>query len=391
MKIKETIYLDYQATTPIETQVWDKMVPYFREMFGNPHSSDHFLGWNASQALEKAATRVGMLIGSDSNEIIFTSGATEANNLALLGVSRRAAQGKRGRILVSTIEHKSMLAVSRILQDQLGYQVEYLPVDHEGLIDIAYLDETLNEDVLIVSIMAVNNEIGTIQNIEAISNMIRGYGAFFHCDAAQAPCALDINKFARIVDFISLSAHKMYGPKGIGALYIRHDLQEMVEPLIYGGGQQGALRSGTVPVPLCVGMGTAADLVMGEWGEQSRAELRKLRDNFIQQLQGLPWSITLNGPKKHRHPGNANLCFMGFSAHEILNSLQPYVAASTGSACTSGIPEPSHVLKGIGLSEQEIEGSIRFSLGRGTTPDDLAEAVQLIDKTLSDLAELKHH
>lgn len=388
MKINRTIYLDHQSTTPIDAQVWDKMVPYFAELFGNPHSSDHCLGWYASQALEKAGVRVGELIGSDPNEIIFTSGATEANNLALLGVGRKAAKGKRKRILVSTIEHKCVLAVCRTLHEQLGYQVEYLRVDDEGFIDLSDLKEILNEDVLLVSIMAVNNEIGTIQDIEKISKIVRDYGTLLHCDAAQAPCALNIQHYAEIVDFISLSAHKIYGPKGIGALYIRHDLQEAVEPLIYGGGQQGALRSGTVPVPLCVGMEAASELLIGDEGENSRLVLRKLRDDFIKQLMNLPWPISLNGPKSHRHPGNANVCFKGFSAHEILNSLQPYVAASTGSACTSGMPEPSHVLRAIGLSWQEVEGSIRFSLGRGTTQRDLAEAVQLIGKTLSDLAEI---
>lgn len=234
--------------------------------------------------------------------------------------------------------------------------------------------------------MAVNNEIGTIQDIAKISSIIRKHGAIFHCDAAQAPCAIDLSTIAKHVDLLSLSAHKMYGPMGIGALFIKRHLQELIEPLVYGGGQQSELRSGTVPVALCVGMGAAAALLGADEAREERQSIRRRRDRLVQNLMMLPWPIVVNGSEgDDRHPGNASMRFGGFSAHDILSALQPHVAASTGSACTSGIPEPSHVLKAIGLPADDAEASIRFSLGRGTTDADIEDTVQLIDKTLSRL------
>ena len=387
MKIGSTIYLDHQATTPVAPSVLTEMTPYFGDLFGNPHSSDHYLGWRSSRAVEDAAMQTARLIGADAGEIIFTSGATEANNLGLLGLGRRATGGKRRRILISAIEHKSVLVIGDVLREQLGYKVEYLPVDAAGLIDMAALQEALANDVLLVSIMAVNNEIGTIQDISAISEMVRKVGAFFHCDAAQAPCAIDLQDFSEFVDLLSLSSHKMYGPQGIGALFVRSDFQDCIEPLVYGGGQQGALRSGTVPVALCVGMGAAATLLISEDARSQRRALRECRDDFVRKLMSLPWSITMNGPEnKQRHPGNANMCFSGFDAHDILSALQPRIAASTGSACTSGIPEPSHVLRAIGISGENAESSIRFSLGHDTTDADIEEAVRIIDEIFSKLA-----
>ena len=388
MRISETIYLDHQATTPVDQRVLDRMLPYFRESFGNPHSADHSLGWKSSLAVEQAAAQVAGLIGGDPDEIIFTSGATESNNMALLGLARRAhPDSRRTRFILSEIEHKCVLAAGRTISDQLGFRVDCLPVDKEGRILLASLEDALDDDVLAVSVMAVNNEIGTIQNIRKISELARKVGAIFHCDAAQAPVSMDLREIAGDVDLLSLSAHKMYGPKGIGALYIRRDLQDKIEPLIYGGGQQMALRSGTVPTPLCVGMGAAAELLSGNEARQKRVLLRQRRDRFVEKLAGLPWSIRLNGPTgQSRHPGNANICFEGFFAQDILQVLQPHLAASTGSACTSGIPEPSHVLKAIGLSPEDAEASIRFSLGFDTTDADIDDAVNLIDNALGKLS-----
>ena len=387
MKMGKIIYLDHQATTPVDTRVLAAMNPYFVESFGNPHSSDHSLGWESANAVEKAAASVARLVGADADEIILTSGATESNNLALLGLGRRAAEGRRRRILVSAIEHKCVLASARVLQDQLGFTVELLPVDSEGFVKVAALEEALDDDVLAVSVMAVNNEIGTIQDIGRISELVRSHGAVFHCDAAQAPLAMNMEAMASQADMLSLSAHKMYGPKGIGAIYIARELQGQIEPLIYGGGQQNGLRSGTVPVPLCVGMGAAADIFAAADAEEKRAQLCRRRDTFIAMLMRLPWPIALNGPQgQARHPGNANIRFADFSAYDILSALQPHLAASTGSACTSGIPEPSHVLRAIGLGGEEAESSIRFSLGFGTTNADLEEAVRLIAETLTRLA-----
>jgi cysteine desulfurase len=390
MRIGKTIYLDHQATTPVHAEVLAEMTPYFGESFGNPHSSDHSLGWESSRAVENATGRVARLIGADVDEIVFTSGATESNNLALLGLGRRATGGKRRRILVSSIEHKGVFAVGRVLQDQLGYTVEQIPVDGEGCIVISALEEALDDDVLVVSVMAVNNEIGTIQDIRRISETVRQVGAVFHCDAAQTPIAMNMRSIAQYVDLISLSSHKMYGPKGIGILYIRRELQNRIEPIIYGGGQQSGLRSGTVPVPLCVGMGAAADILAADSVESKREALRRRCDAFVAKVTGLPWQIRLNGPTgQNRHPGNANIRFTGFSAHDILSTLQPRLAASTGSACTSGIPEPSHVLKAIGLDGDEAESSVRFSLGFGTSDEDIEEAVRLIEETLTRLSKAK--
>jgi cysteine desulfurase len=389
MKINGTIYLDHQATTPLDSRVFSIMAPYFCESFGNPHSADHCIGWKAAQAVEEAASRVAEMIGADTDEIIFTSGATEANNLAILGLGRRAYRGKRRRILVSAIEHKCVLTACRALYEQLGYQIELLPVDEAGFINMEALYEALADDVLAVSVMAVNNEIGTIQNITEIANIIREYGVLFHCDAAQASGAIDVRVITEYVDFLSLSGHKMYGPQGIGALFIRRNLHDCIEPLIYGGGQQHNLRSGTVPVALCVGMGAAATLLNAADASEKRMVLCDQRDRFVRMLLDLPWPIVLNGPDSaSRHPGNANMRFMGFNAHEILNTLQPHVAASTGSACTSGLPTPSHVLRAIGLSEEEASSSIRFSVGRNTTDADIDKSVGFITKCLSGLSKV---
>ena len=390
MKIQKTIYFDHQATTPVDTNVFAEMSKYFTDSFGNPHSLDHCLGWEAASAVEHAAARMARLIGADADEITFTSGATESNNLALLGLARRDANSKRRRILISAIEHKSILAVGRVLQQQFGFAVEHIPVDREGFVKSSALEESIDSDVLAVSIMAVNNEIGTIQNINHIAEIVRSHGAIFHCDAAQAPTAMTMDDFAQHADMLSLSSHKMYGPQGIGVLYISRELQGHIEPLFYGGGQQNGLRSGTVPVALCVGMGAAADMLATVEAQGKRALLCKRRDAFIERLDRLPWPITLNGPKgQTRHPGNANIQFVGFSAHDILSSLQPYLAASTGSACTSSIPEPSHVLRAIGLNGDEAESSIRFSLGFDTTDEDVENAASQLDNALDRLSKAK--
>ncbi len=387
MKIRNTIYFDHQSTTPVDPCVLAAMTPYFCDSFGNPHSLDHCLGWESSRAVEEAAARVARLIGANADEIVFTSGATEANNFALLGLARRAVGESRHRILVSAIEHKCVLATGRVLEEQYGYTVERIGVDRNGCVVIPALEEALDDDVLAVSVMAVNNEIGTIQQIEEISGLVRSYGVVLHCDGAQAPVALNIAAIAEHADMLSLSSHKMYGPKGIGVLYVSHELQERLEPLVYGGGQQSGMRSGTVPVPLCVGMGVAAELLLGDEADQRRAELSRRRDSFVERLSDLVWPVALNGPEAAiRHPGNANVRFQGFAAHDILATIQPRLAASTGSACTSGMPEPSHVLRAIGLDIDEAESSIRFSLGFNTSDEDVDEAVSLLEETLTRLS-----
>ncbi|GAB4181020.1 MAG: IscS subfamily cysteine desulfurase [Wenzhouxiangellaceae bacterium] len=386
----KTLYFDFQATTPVADEVLRKMQPYFAESFANPHASDHALGWKSAASVENAAQQVARLIGADEDEVIFTSGATESNNLAILGLARRAAiaHTPRKRILLSAIEHKCILSVGRVLEEQYGYAVDSIPVDRNGHVISKELESLLGDDVLLVSIMAANNEIGSIQDIGALSEIIGKTGAVFHCDAAQAPIAMDMEGLAAQVDMISLSGHKMYGPKGVGALYIRRDLQDDIEPLIYGGGQQNGLRSGTLPTPLCVGMGAAAEYIGSLEVSKRRNELRARRDRFLDMLFALPWGGRLYGDDiQNRHPANISIGFQGFNAQDVLGALQPHLAASTGSACTSGIPEPSHVLKAIGLATEEAETVIRFSLGFETSDQQIEDAVSLIDTALQKLSD----
>lgn len=385
MRKDKCIYADYQATTPIDSRVLAAMEPHWREAFGNPHSTDHVVGWKAEKATRKAASLVATLIGADTDEIIFTSGATEANNLALFGLARHTSH-KRRRILVSAIEHKCVLAAARALEGRETFIVELVPVDSEGRVDLGALEEMLDNNVLLVSIMAVNNEIGVIQDMPAIASLLSPYGILLHTDAAQAPCAMDLDDLAYHADLISLSGHKMYGPQGIGALYIRRDLHDGIEPLIHGGGQQGGVRSGTLPLPLCVGMGAAASLCASKRASVEREEIARLRDSFVTHLRDGDTQVALNGPpNEYRHPGNANACFVGHNAHDILGVLQPHLAASTGAACTSGNPEPSHVLSAIGLSIDESEASIRFSFGRFSTEDEIEQAATLVLEAIASL------
>ena len=389
MKIKNTIYFDHQATTPLDSRVFDAMRPYLSQDFGNSHASENAVGWRTAQTVEKAADEVAAMIGCDSDEVIFTSGATEANNLALLGIGKRAAGSKRKRILMSSIEHKCVLEIGRILQKDFGYSIAYIPVDRSGRLDLSHLEEMLDYDVLLVSIMAANNEIGTLQDIPAISTLTSHYGTLLHTDGAQAPCALNLTEYARYVDLMSLSGHKIYGPMGIGALFAGREIQQRIEPIIYGGGQQNGLRSGTLPTALCVGFGVAARLVTGEADQAARTELARLRNEFIERLGQLPCQIWINGSNEPdtRHPGNVNVGFAGIEATDLLCKVQPYLAASTGSACSSGINESSHVLRAIGLKERDAASSIRFSLGRFTTEDDVAEALEILSDAIHDLMQ----
>ncbi len=388
MKISESIYFDHQATTPVPKGVLDQMLPFFNESFGNPHSEDHIFGWKSALAVEKSKQQIADLIGSFPDEIYFTSGATESNNLALIGLVRKVNQrSKRRRFLISEIEHKCVLQSARVISHQFNCPVDFVPVDNRGRVPLKELENLLGNDVLAVSIMAVNNEIGTIQDIKKISELVRNSGALFHCDAAQAPISIDLEKVTEYIDLMSLSAHKMYGPKGIGILYLRRELQDKLEPIIYGGGQQNGVRSGTVPTPLCVGIGAAAELFCSDDIVQKRNKLIQKRDLLIEELCVLPWDIKLNGVEGTlRHPGNANICFKGFIAKDILQVLQPELAASTGSACSSGITETSYVLKAINLPHSEVEASIRFSLGFETTDKDVEMAVDLINRALQKLS-----
>jgi cysteine desulfurase len=387
MRVNETLYFDHQASTPVSRGVLAEMMDYWGVHCANPHSMDHHMGWAAQSAIKKAQASIGRLIGGDEDEIFFTSGATEANNLALLGLARRSAHGSRKKVLLSAIEHKSVLACARVLRDQLGFIVIEIPVSEYGIVDPDALSSYLDDDVLLVSLIAVNNEIGTVQDLRALSRRIQSVGALLHCDAAQAPIAFSLRWLTEVADMVSLSAHKMYGPQGIGALFIRRNLHRQIEPIIYGGGQQMNLRSGTLPLALCVGMGAAAKLMADESTDAKRTLLKALRDRFVNELtESANGRVFSNGPNMGgRHPGNANLRFEGCDARDILALLQPRLAASVGSACTTGIPEPSHVLKAIGLTTLQAEASIRFSFGFDTTDEDVNDGVRLIREVLNRL------
>lgn len=380
MKIGETIYFDHQASTPLDSRVFEAMRPHMESEFGNPHASEHIFGWRSMQAIENAANSVAALVGADYSEIIFTSGATESNNLALQGLAKYSSLYGRNRIITSAIEHKCIFEIGRYLQSYFDISLEQIPVDSFGRVDMEIMEKSIGHDVLLVSVMAVNNEVGTIQNIPAISCLAKSHGCLVHCDAAQAPSAMDISKLSDYVDLISLSGHKIYGPMGIGALYIDSNLQKHMVPVIHGAGQQKGLRSGTLPTALCIGLGAAAQLFLEPNAIDERIELSQRRDLFSSHLESLPCNTWLNGPDiaSIRHPGNINIGFEGISATDLLNRLQPKLIASTGSACSSGAIEPSHVLRSLGLDKKDASSSIRFSLGRFTKDEDVHFAINCL-------------
>ncbi|MET4386672.1 cysteine desulfurase [Bradyrhizobium sp. F1.4.3] len=376
------VYLDNMASTPVDQRVVDAMAPFWSESFGNPHSVEHAFGWRADEAVERAAASVARLIGAEADEIVFTAGATEANNLAILGLAHRAPAARR-RMLVSSIEHKSALAAARAAADRYGTIVETIPVDHEGRIDLDRLAGTISDDVICVVAMAVNNEIGTVQDIAAVAAICAASDVYLVCDAVQAPMAVDLDVERCGIPLLVLSAHKIYGPKGIGALYVRRDVRNSIEPQIYGGGQQRGLRAGTLPTPLCVGFGTAAALLRTQEAVSERAVIASLRDRFEDGLRRLGHPIAINGTGASRHPGNSNVRFRGRHGRDMIAALQPRLAISSGSACSSGIAEPSHVLRAIGLTGEEADSSVRFSFGRFTTEADVAAAMEALSEAIS--------
>lgn len=375
--IKTRIYLDYQATTPLDKRVIDKMLPYMNSKFGNPHSSEHSYGWESEQGVAHAIRQIAEYIGAIDDEIILTSGATESNNLAIIGIAYTAQKKfiRKKTILVSAIEHKCVLGSSRFLEE-MGFCVKKIPVNKEGIIDINTFNNLITDDVLLVSIMATNNEIGTNQPISEIGKICKEREILFHTDAAQGGYA-NLNVIENNVDFMSLSAHKIYGPKGIGALFISKDSILKPTPLIYGGDQQFGYRSGTVPTFLAVGFGEAAEIMMNE-KEAEMQRLKNLRDELFATLASTCPQIKINGDMKNRHPGNLNLFIPNIESKRLIYSLQPNLAFSTGSACTSGIIEPSHVLKAIGLTTDESEHSFRITIGRYTTLEEVKKASNII-------------
>lgn len=378
MSISPSIYLDYQATTPLDTRVAKWIFPYYFKVFGNPSSAEHSFGWQANDAVNIARQEVADLICADSDEIIFTSGATEANNLALFGLAK-GADRRRHKILVSSIEHKSILAPAKQLENH-GYKLELIPVDDTGRIEICWLKDNIDEKTFLVSIMAINNEIGTIQDIGAIGEICQSLGVIFHVDAAQAFPTISIDVYQKEIDLLSISGHKIYGPKGIGALYVKRGIQSVMEPIQWGGEQENGLRPGTLPAPLCVGLGKAATLIK-EQCHVERQHLAGLRNQLFEELKKSIKEMKAIGPIfEQRHVGNLNVYLPNVNAQELIGTLQPQLAISTGSACASGFIEPSHVLRAIGLSPDEARSCLRISVGRQTTIEEIIRAVELISQ-----------
>jgi cysteine desulfurase len=378
------IYLDYQATTPTDPRVVDAMLPYFYEKFGNPHSRNHSFGWEAEDAVEMAREQVARVIGGTAKEVIFTSGATESNNLALKGVMK--FYGKKKPHLITTVtEHKCVLDSARHLEQE-GYKVTYLPVQKNGLVDLELLKETITDETALVSIMAVNNEIGVIQPIKEIGEICRERGVFFHCDAAQAvgKIPLDVNEMK--IDLMSISGHKLYGPKGIGALFVRRRPRVRLVAQITGGGQERGMRSGTLPTPLIVGFGKACDIAFNEMAEEN-ARIMELRDYALKKFRDRLADIYLNGDEEHRVAGNLNISFAYVEGESLQMGIKN-IAVSSGSACTSASLEPSYVLRALGVDEELAHTSLRIGIGRFTTREELDEAVDAICTEVERLREM---
>ncbi len=378
------MYLDYQATTPVDPRVLEAMIPYFTNKFGNPHSRSHSFGWEAEQANEQAREQIAKLIGADPREIIFTSGATESNNLAIKGIAKFYGSKKKHIITVST-EHKCVIDACRHLEEE-GFRVTYLPVGSDGIIDLELLKKTITEETMLVSVMAVNNEIGVIQPLKEIGEICRNRGAFFHSDIAQAFGKIPLNVNELNIDLASISGHKIYGPKGIGALYVRKKPRVRLAPLINGGGQERGMRSGTLPTPLIVGLGQAAKIAMEEMAEEYKCT-ETLADYFINSITSAIPEVYLNGHKDKRYPGNINLSFACVEGESMIMAIKD-LAVSSGSACTSASLEPSYVLKSLGVSDEMAHTSIRFGIGRFTTKAEINYAIGLIIDKVSYLREL---
>jgi cysteine desulfurase len=367
----QPIYLDYQATTPMDPRVLEAMLPYFTYKFGNPHSRSHSYGWEAEEGVEKARGQVAKLIGADEKEVIFTSGATESNNLAIRGVAE-FYKDRKNHIVTTVTEHKCVLDTCRHLE-QSGFEVTYLPVHKNGLIDLEVLKNAITDKTVVVSVMAVNNEIGVIQPLEAIGKICREKKVFFHTDAAQAAGKIHLDVEKMNIDLMSISGHKIYGPKGIGALYVRRKPRVRLVPLIVGGGQERGFRSGTLPTPLCVGLGEAAEICLKEMdGEAKR--LKKLQERMLKGLQDKLTEIVVNGDLEHRIPGNLNISFAYVEGESLMMGIKG-LSVSSGSACTSASLEPSYVLRALGVEEEMAHTSLRIGLGRFTTEHEVDTAV----------------
>ena len=377
MSLRTTIYLDHHATTPCDPRVWVAMRPYYEESFANP-SSPYEAGDLAMQAVDRARGQVAALLNGLDHEIVWTSGATESNNLAILGAARRHSKvgGRRRRLVTTAIEHKAVLEPMQHLERE-GWDVIILPVDRFGSVDLIEAEKVINGETLLVSIQGANHEIGTIMPVREMAKLAHRHGALIHCDAAQVCGKIPVDVDAWEVDLLSLSGHKLYGPKGVGALWLRGGGRALpLEPLFFGGGQENALRPGTQNVPAIVGLGAACEIARSEMEAES-ARLSKLRDWLEFQLLGAIPGLKRNGSLGHRLPHNSNLCFPDVEAEALLANL-PDLALSVGSACNSGALEPSSILLSLGLSREQADGSVRFGLGRFNTEAEIETAIEQI-------------
>jgi len=383
MALHLPIYLDYSATTPVDPRVAEAMIPYLTEKFGNPASRSHSFGWVADEAVERAREQVAALVNADAKEIVWTSGATESNNLAIKGAAHFYADKGKHIITVQT-EHKAVLDTVRELERQ-GFAATFLEVEPNGLIDLAKLKAALRPDTTLVSVMLVNNEIGVIQDIAAIGEICREKGVLFHVDAAQATgkVAIDLQKLK--VDLMSFSAHKTYGPKGIGALYVRRKPRVRLEAQMHGGGHERGFRSGTLPTHQIVGMGEAFRIAKEEMATENE-RIRMLRDRLWKGLSGME-EVYLNGDMEHRVPHNLNVSFNFVEGESLIMAVKD-IAVSSGSACTSASLEPSYVLRALGRNDELAHSSIRFTIGRFTTVEEVDYAVKLLQSKIAKLREL---
>jgi cysteine desulfurase len=377
------IYMDYSATTPIDPRVADAMIPFLREQFGNPASRSHAYGWSAEAAVEEARANVAALVGADPREIIWTSGATESNNLALKGAANFYKTKGKHIITVKT-EHKSVLDTVRELE-RVGFEATYLEPQENGLVSLEQLEAAIRPDTILVSVMLVNNEIGVIQPIAKIGELCRKKGVIFHCDAAQATGKVHINLEALKVDLMTFTAHKTYGPKGVGALYVRRKPRVRLEAQMHGGGHERGLRSGTLPTHQIVGMGEAFRIAREEMDAEI-AQVKALRDRLAKGLMEIE-EVYVNGDMEHRVPHNLNVSFNFVEGESLIMAIKD-LAVSSGSACTSASLEPSYVLRALGRSDELAHSSIRFTIGRFTTEQDIDFAIELLKAKVGKLREL---
>ncbi|WP_188213221.1 IscS subfamily cysteine desulfurase [Neisseria subflava] len=383
MTVKTPVYLDYAATTPVDKRVAEKMIPYLTETFGNPASNSHAFGWEAEEAVEKARADIAALINADPKEIIFTSGATESDNLAIKGAANFYKTKGKHLITVKT-EHKAVLDTMRELERQ-GFEVTYLGVQENGLIDLEELKAAIRDDTILISVMWVNNEIGVVQDIPAIGEICRERKIIFHVDAAQACGKVPVDVEAAKVDLLSMSGHKVYGPKGIGALYVRRKPRVRLEAQMHGGGHERGFRSGTLPTHQIVGMGEAFRIAKEEL-EQDMAHYRKLRDIFLKGIEGIE-EVYINGDLEHRAPNNLNVSFNFVEGESLIMAVKE-LAVSSGSACTSASLEPSYVLRALGRNDELAHSSLRITFGRMTTEEEVKFAAELIKSKIGKLREL---